>query len=270
MTFQAGPLRRIAGQGRLDDAKKAAQRLWGQGLLTVIVGRAPQAAAQPAAGSCCGTLGVPWPETPAAAVLDYVANPRPDALYLVRFAAPEFTSLCPVTGQPDFAHFVIDYAPRGWIAQPVASASTVDAKVKGKMAKGVAGGNYTVTAKVTDPKMKKNGDATCTANYTVKEPPKDPPTLACSADPPTVQAGTPSTIGCTCTSPDNVPVTISGWTASANRKTMFSFRWFTLSVVARTNDQLMMSASRITACACFAAAFVASSGASSGSHTSGP
>ena len=38
-------------------------------------------------------------------------NPRPGALYLVRFAAPEFTSLCPVTGQPDFAHLVIDYAP---------------------------------------------------------------------------------------------------------------------------------------------------------------
>ena len=38
-------------------------------------------------------------------------NPRPGALYLVRFTAPEFTSLCPVTGQPDFAHLVIDYAP---------------------------------------------------------------------------------------------------------------------------------------------------------------
>ncbi len=35
----------------------------------------------------------------------------PGSLYLVRFAAPEFTSLCPVTGQPDFAHLVIDYAP---------------------------------------------------------------------------------------------------------------------------------------------------------------
>ena len=44
-------------------------------------------------------------------MLDYVPNPRPGALYLVRFAAPEFTSLCPVTGQPDFAHLVIDYAP---------------------------------------------------------------------------------------------------------------------------------------------------------------
>ena len=51
------------------------------------------------------------PASPDEAVLDYVPNPRPDALYLVRFAAPEFTSLCPVTGQPDFAHLVIDYAP---------------------------------------------------------------------------------------------------------------------------------------------------------------
>ena len=51
------------------------------------------------------------PESPEQAVLDYVPNPRPELLYLVRFAAPEFTSLCPVTGQPDFAHLVIDYAP---------------------------------------------------------------------------------------------------------------------------------------------------------------
>ena len=51
------------------------------------------------------------PASPEAATLDYVPNPRTGALYLVRFAAPEFTSLCPVTGQPDFAHLVIDYAP---------------------------------------------------------------------------------------------------------------------------------------------------------------
>ena len=58
-------------------------------------------------------LGQPsaLPASPDEAVLDYVPNPRPGALYLVRFAAPEFTSLCPVTGQPDFAHLVIDYAP---------------------------------------------------------------------------------------------------------------------------------------------------------------
>ena len=51
------------------------------------------------------------PASPEAAVLDYVPNPRAGARYLVRFAAPEFTSLCPVTGQPDFAHLVIDYVP---------------------------------------------------------------------------------------------------------------------------------------------------------------
>src|SRR5690606_17245969 len=51
------------------------------------------------------------PASPEAAVLDYVPNPRRGELYLVRFAAPEFTSLCPVTGQPDFAHLVVDYAP---------------------------------------------------------------------------------------------------------------------------------------------------------------
>ena len=51
------------------------------------------------------------PASPDEAVLDYPANPRPGTAYLVRFAAPEFTSLCPVTGQPDFAHLVIDYVP---------------------------------------------------------------------------------------------------------------------------------------------------------------
>jgi 7-cyano-7-deazaguanine reductase len=51
------------------------------------------------------------PPSPDTAKLDYVPNPRPSRPYLVRFTAPEFTSLCPVTGQPDFAHLVIDYAP---------------------------------------------------------------------------------------------------------------------------------------------------------------
>ena len=59
----------------------------------------------------------PLPASPEQAVLDYVPNPRPQALYLARFAAPEFTSLCPVTGQPDFAHLVIDYAPAETFAQ---------------------------------------------------------------------------------------------------------------------------------------------------------
>ena len=79
---------------------------------------------------------------------------------------------------------------------------------------GVAGGSYTATVHVTDHKMKKGGEASCSATFTVKEPPKNPPTMSCSANPTSVQTGTPSTLTCTCTSPDNVPVTISGWTAS--------------------------------------------------------
>ena len=51
------------------------------------------------------------PASPEEAVLETVPNPHPETLYLVRFTCPEFTSLCPVTGQPDFAHLVIDYAP---------------------------------------------------------------------------------------------------------------------------------------------------------------
>jgi 7-cyano-7-deazaguanine reductase len=51
------------------------------------------------------------PASPDAARLEHVANPHPGRLYLVRFTQPEFTSLCPLTGQPDFAHLVIDYVP---------------------------------------------------------------------------------------------------------------------------------------------------------------
>lgn len=54
---------------------------------------------------------------PDEAILERVANPHPDTLYLARFTAPEFTSLCPVTGQPDFAHLVIDYAPKSWLIE---------------------------------------------------------------------------------------------------------------------------------------------------------
>lgn len=57
------------------------------------------------------------PASPDAAVLEKVANPHPDARYLVRFTCPEFTSLCPVTGQPDFAHLVIDYVPDAAIVE---------------------------------------------------------------------------------------------------------------------------------------------------------
>jgi 7-cyano-7-deazaguanine reductase len=54
---------------------------------------------------------VPIPASPNEARLETVPNPHPDATYLVRFTCPEFTTLCPITGQPDFAHLVIDYVP---------------------------------------------------------------------------------------------------------------------------------------------------------------
>lgn len=60
---------------------------------------------------------VPIPRTPEDARLERVANPHAGTLYLTRFTAPEFTSLCPVTGQPDFALIVIDYAPDGWLVE---------------------------------------------------------------------------------------------------------------------------------------------------------
>ena len=59
----------------------------------------------------------PLPASPEEAELDRVPNPHPDADYCARFTAPEFTSLCPVTGQPDFAHLVIDYAPAAWLVE---------------------------------------------------------------------------------------------------------------------------------------------------------
>ena len=64
-------------------------------------------------------LGAPTavPASPGDAALERVANPHPGKLYLARFTAPEFTSLCPITGQPDFAHLVIDYAPRRWLVE---------------------------------------------------------------------------------------------------------------------------------------------------------
>jgi 7-cyano-7-deazaguanine reductase len=57
------------------------------------------------------------PESPDAAVLETVPNPEPAHDYLVRFTAPEFTSLCPLTGQPDFAHLVVDYVPDGLLVE---------------------------------------------------------------------------------------------------------------------------------------------------------
>lgn len=57
------------------------------------------------------------PASPDSAHLERVPNPQRDARYMVRFAVPEFTSVCPMTGQPDFAHLVIDYVPGAWLVE---------------------------------------------------------------------------------------------------------------------------------------------------------
>jgi 7-cyano-7-deazaguanine reductase len=57
------------------------------------------------------------PTSPEQAILERVANPHPDVDYVVRFTQPEFTSLCPITGQPDFAHLMIDYIPKRWLVE---------------------------------------------------------------------------------------------------------------------------------------------------------
>lgn len=57
------------------------------------------------------------PASPEMAVLERVPNPHPGENYVARFTVPEFTSICPVTGQPDFAHLVIDYVPGKWLVE---------------------------------------------------------------------------------------------------------------------------------------------------------
>ena len=59
----------------------------------------------------------PLPATPEEAVIERVPNPQKDVQYNVRFTAPEFTSLCPLTGAPDFAHLMIDYVPGDWLVE---------------------------------------------------------------------------------------------------------------------------------------------------------
>src|SRR3954471_3234886 len=81
---------------------------------------------------------------------------------------------------------------------------------------GVAPGSYTATAKINDTKSAKN-TASCSANFAVKELPKNAPQISCSANPATVTAGNPSTVSCTCSSPDNRQVSVANWVASAGK-----------------------------------------------------
>jgi outer membrane protein OmpA-like peptidoglycan-associated protein len=102
------------------------------------------------------------------------------------------------------------YTSTGGKVTPKDSSATVDTA-------GMTGGSYTATATATDAKQKKNNVASCNASFTVKEPPKNPPTMSCSANPASVVAGTATTITCECKSPDGVPVSVSNWTASSGR-----------------------------------------------------
>jgi len=57
------------------------------------------------------------PSEPNSKVLEKVKNPKLGVTYSVRFTCPEFTSLCPVTGQPDFGHLIIDYIPNEYLVE---------------------------------------------------------------------------------------------------------------------------------------------------------
>ena len=76
-----------------------------------------EAEAPGAAGLTQLGRSVALPGSPDQAVLERIPNPQPDRRYLVRFTCPEFTSLCPITGQPDFALLVLDYAPQAWLVE---------------------------------------------------------------------------------------------------------------------------------------------------------
>jgi len=84
---------------------------------------------------------------------------------------------------------------------------------------GLSPGSYTASANLTDGKK---GQASCQASFSIKERPKNPPQVTCSANPRSVMAGTPSTITCSCSSPDNAPdypvsASISNWSATGGR-----------------------------------------------------
>src|SRR5438270_892534 len=81
---------------------------------------------------------------------------------------------------------------------------------------GLSAGSYTVTARVSDAKDSKES-ASCQANFAVTEQPTHAPQISCSANPATVTAGSPSTITCSCSSPDNRKVSIANWVASAGK-----------------------------------------------------
>ncbi len=57
------------------------------------------------------------PQKPNKSVLEKIPNPKIKVNYSIRLSCPEFTSICPVTSQPDFAHIIIDYVPNNFIVE---------------------------------------------------------------------------------------------------------------------------------------------------------
>ena len=57
------------------------------------------------------------PQKPNKSVLEKIPNPKIKVNYSIRLSCPEFTSICPVTSQPDFAHIIIDYVPEDFIVE---------------------------------------------------------------------------------------------------------------------------------------------------------
>jgi outer membrane protein OmpA-like peptidoglycan-associated protein len=106
-------------------------------------------------------------------------------------------------------HIDYKWTSTGGQVTPNGTAASVDIA-------GLAPGSYTVTTTATDPQQKKANTVSCSATFIVKPvPPKNPPTISCTPNPASTQAGTPVTVTCNCTSPDNVPVSVENWTASA-------------------------------------------------------
>ena len=108
---------------------------------------------------------------------------------------------------------------------------------------GVPGGSYTVTAHVSDPHHRKGGEASCMATFYVKEPPKNPPEVSCSASPSSVTIGNSSTIQCSCTSPDHVAVTVGAWTANGGSVSASGANVATLNTYGASAGLITVSAS---------------------------
>jgi 7-cyano-7-deazaguanine reductase len=91
---------------------------WDQGVCAVRSACNPRSD-EPAMARRALQLGkpTPLPASPQAARLDRVPNPHPGSAYVARFTFPEFTTLCPITGQPDFAILIIDYVPDRWLVE---------------------------------------------------------------------------------------------------------------------------------------------------------